>query len=338
MDGTIITQGSFTSTGASKIINIPQGTDWITVYNYSNAGAMGNNSVRFYWQNGMASGTGLREFKSGGTNALNMTVLASPNGFTPVDTSSNSLTASVAITAATNATTPVVSTASTAGLSVGSIIRLTNVIGAQDLSGYDYSISAVVANTSFTLAPTLANAPGAAGTGGSYRIVQWPPEFYPRHRFIVNALRPQDGGGVAGSTVFTTSIPSGYQVGQDVRVIVLSPFFSMTQINNTVGTITAINDALGTQTVTVNIDSSTFSAFTFPTAAQAAVPYTRAMLVPAGMDTATAIAASTNILSDATINQSVLGMLLPGGADAPGGANGNIMYWRAGHSQDVSTT
>lgn len=331
MDGTIITQGSFTSTGASQIIDIPQGAEWMRVFNYTNAGAQGNDSVEFYWQLGMADGTGLRYFKSGGGNGLNMLTMANPDGFTLVDTSANPVGNAVAITATSNVVRPIVSTASTAGLVAGDVVRLTNVTGAEDLSGYDFTIDTIVANTSFRIAGALANAPGAAGVSGFYRKIKFNPIFYPRHRFIVNVTR-------AAQAVVTLSIPSGYKVGQEVRFIIPSTFYGMTELNNLVGTITAVDDTVATQTITVNINTTAFTAFTFPTAAQAAVPYGKAMVVPAGMDTAAAIAAAADILSDSTHNTSVRGMLLAGGGDSPAGANGDVMYWRAGHTDQVTNS
>ena len=86
MDGTIIGQGTFNAAYAganpnpgnasnqaasSQIIQIPSGADWVKVYNYTKAGQNGLTSVYFngtanasagteyYWQRGMAAGTGM---------------------------------------------------------------------------------------------------------------------------------------------------------------------------------------------------------------------------------------------------------------------------------------
>lgn len=329
MDGTILTQGSFTSTGASQIIDIPQEANWMRVLNFTNANAQGNDSTEFYWQLGMADGTGIRYFKTGGTDAMSVLALTNPNGFTPVDTSSNPVGNAVAITATSNVVRPIVSTANTAGLVAGDVVRLTNVTNAEDLSGYDFTIDTIIANTSFRIAGALANAPGAAGIAGFYRKIKFNPIFYPSIRFIVNVTQ-------AASAVVTLSIPSGYKVGQEVRFIVPSTFYGMTELNNLVGTVTAVNDAVATQTITVNINTTAFTPFTFPTAAQAVVPYGKAMVVPAGMDTATALALAADILSDSTRNTSVRGMLLAAGNDSPAGANGDVIFWVAGHSDQVT--
>jgi hypothetical protein len=331
MDGAIITQGGFTSTGATTIIQIPQGANWMRVINYTNANAQGNDSVRFTWQLGMAAGTGIREFKSAGGDGLSMLALVNPAGFTLVATSGNPLSTPVAVTASSNVVRPIVSTASTVGLSAGDMVKLTSMTGQEDLSGYTFTVDTVVANTSFRIASALATAPGAAATAGFWTKVKFDPLFYPRHRFIVNVTQ-------AASAVVTLSIPSGYKVGQEVRFIIPDARFGMVQLNNLVGIITAVNDAVATQTITVNIDTTAFTAFTFPTAAQAATAFSKAMVVPNGIDTATALAASANILSDATTNTGLIGMSLGGGSDAPAGLAGDVMYWIAGNSFSVTNT
>lgn len=151
MDGTILCQGSFRSFGSNttnntiaaanpNIVQIPSNADWMYVYDYSAFGAAGFNAatfqgttastaMRWYWQRGMAPGQALVEYKGNGVNSMNADVLVS-GGFTLYDPSNPNITpvlsAPVATTAVSNATRPVVSTGNTAGLSVGSIVRLSN--------------------------------------------------------------------------------------------------------------------------------------------------------------------------------------------------------------------
>lgn len=325
MDNTIIQQGRFTSDGTNKTLSIRSDVDWMMVYNYTNAGATGDDSVQFFWQRGMADGTGLRYFKSGGGNALNMTALASPNGFQLVDTAGNPNGARIVVSAGTNATQPVFSTANTAGLATGSIVRMDSLATAPDLNGFDFEIDTIVANTSFRMRYALANAPGSVSGAGFYRRIKFDPIFYPRRRFIVNITQ-------AAQAVVRTSVRHGYTVGQVVRFTV-PPFFGMVELDGLQGTIVATN---GAAEFTVDIDSSAFSAFTFVTAAQAANPFNWAQVAPLGEDTAAALDAGANLLGDATENEALLGMILPAGADAPGGATSDVMYWVAGKSFAVN--
>lgn len=318
---TAILQGKFTSDGATKLLSIRSDIDWMYVYNYTNAGATADDSVEFYWQRGMAALAGVRKFKSGGGNTLNETVMTT-TGFTVVDTSTNPLTAAVAITAGTNLTRPVYSTASTAGLVDGDVVLLTGLTGQESMSGIEFQIGTIVANTSFKTEYAIATAPGAAATAGFWRKVKWDPIYYPRRRFVANIT-------AAASAVVTCTVDHGLTVGQKVRMVVPA-VYGMTQMNGLQATITAVTAS----TFTTNIDSSAFTAFKFPL--PAIVPFSPALVVPFGEDTAQALSSAVNILGDATINQAFIGMILPGGADAPGGEANDVMYWRAGKSFSVT--
>lgn len=314
-------QGRFTSDGTTKLLSIRADADWMCVYNYTNAGATGDDSVKFYWQRGMTDGTGLRYFKSGGGNALSLTTLASPNGFTPVDTSSNPLSAAIAISAATDATQPVFSTANTSDLVDGDVVLTTGLTGQENLAGFEFKIDNVVSNTSFSMANAIATTPGAAATAGNWRKVKWDPIYYPRRRFI------SDISAVANAVV-TCSADHGFTVGQEIRMNIPSEF-GMTEMDGLLATITAVTAS----TFTTDIDASAFTAFKFPL--PAIVPFTFAQAVPVGQNTAQSLSSSVDILADAADNQSIIAMSLPVGADAPGGASGDVMYWFAGRSFSV---
>src|SRR5271157_3470335 len=107
MDYTIIGQGTFT-VGSSVVpvnINLPSGVDWMKVYNFTQAGinGAGNTGVEFYWQRGMAAGSGIVKYKT----AAGVAVLSEDTyvslGFTPFDSSLQTPGAAVALTAITAA-------------------------------------------------------------------------------------------------------------------------------------------------------------------------------------------------------------------------------------------
>jgi hypothetical protein len=126
------------------------------------------------------------------------------------------------------------------------------------------------------------------------------------------------------------SVTHGFTVGQAVRIKVPAAY-GMTEIDNLIGNITAISTA--NNTITVDIDSSTFTAFAFP--ATADVPFTPALVVPVGMD---ATGSTANSLDDATDNVSFLGIELGAGIDGPAGSSSDVIYWRAGKSFSVSNS
>jgi hypothetical protein len=332
MATTIASSGTFTSTGATVTLNLRSDLDWIRVYNQTAAGTAGGGTdlpFEFFFQRGMAAGTGLQWTKldTVANDPVTVSLLTAPNGFTLVDTSASPFGAAVATTAYTNVVRPIVSTGSTAGLVTGSIVRLYGIVNGQAINGMDFAIDTIVANTSFRIASALATAPGIAGGAGFYRIVNYDPIYYPPFRYITNITS-------AASAVVTLSVPSQYQVGQEVTFVVKDPNAGMVEIDGLTGTITAVTDTVATQTITVDIDTTAFTAFTFPTTAQAAGGVNRPIVIPAGMDTAQALTSSVNILSDAMVNQAILGVRLAGGAAAgaaagPAGAAGDVMFWNA---------
>src|SRR3990167_6550357 len=338
--GTLIQQGKFTSDGTNKTISIRSDFDYIEVVNETALiQATADLAYQFSWQRGQTDGRGNVWTKLGNVANDPVTVaqIAANGGFVLVDTSGQPLGTAVVVSAATNATELVFSTATTTGLSDGTVVRIQNMNEQVNLNGYDFSIDTIVASTSFKMAAPLATAPGVAETtGGTYRIVNHDPLFYPRFRYIANIT-------AANPCVVTTTVVSGYAVGQKVRVIVPESSqsgvsdYGMVEINGLEGTITAVNDAVGTQTVTLDIDSSGFTAFTFPTAAKAAVTaLTRAILVPSAMNVGYARAQSVDELSDARTNTSLIGVKLIGGASGPGGASSDVMYWRAWRAEKVT--
>lgn len=312
-DLTLIQSGSFTSTGQNITINLRPGTNYMKVWN-STAIAATTASVGFVWEWNLGMG-GIEYQENAGQTAVN--ILPRPNDFIPVDTSVYTAGAPVAITATTNVVRPIVSTGSTAGLNTGSVVRLTNVTGALNLASYDFSIDTIVANTSFRIANALANNPGSAGTAGFYRIIPNPPLFYPPRRFIVNITR-------AAQAVVTTAIDHGLTVGQAVRFRLWPDEnnWGMNEIDGLIGNIVAVTAS----TFTVDIDTTSFSTFTFPPAT--AYPFTRAQVVPVGEE-ANANQSDPNLLNDATVNIGIIGMTLVAGANSPGGQVGDVMYWQA---------
>lgn len=329
-NGTIIQQGFFTSTGAPVTLNIRSGVDWIETTNYTQivAGTVGV-GYQFMWQAGMPNGSSIETQANGAGTATNL--IPGTGGFTIVDSSTNMLGAAIATTAATNATRPVVSTASTAGLAAGNVVRIYNnaTIGAAGqpaLQGMDFSIDTIVANTSFRIANILANAPGAAGTAGFYRKVNFPSIFYPRNRFIVNITQ-------AVQAVVTTSVDHLLTVGQEVRFNVPvnsqgTALYGMSQINGLLGSIVAVTAS----TFTVDIDTTTFTAFQIPTAAQIGPSaFTQPQVIPVGENSVIA----PNNLDDATVNTAFIGVVLDAGADAPAGIAADVIYWKAGKSFNV---
>jgi len=316
----------------------------------------------------MAAGTGIVEYKASASGVLSGDTLVS-GGFTLYDPSGQSQGAqpllgnAVATTASTNVTRPVVSTGNTAGILVGTVVRMSNT-AQTDVNGVDMVVGAVTANTSFTLLTAtnpLATAPGLIGGAGFYRIVNTNPLFYPRRRYVVKITQ-------AVNAQVSTSVAHGYCAGQVVR-FEIPAVSGMIQLNATPAnnylpvTILSVVDDYN---FTINIDTTAFTAFTWPTSSPNQLPVAFPSVTPVGEDTANALVnlnaqvptiggqqifnTNTGILSDSTVNTGYLGMILGNGGNGlelttpilgPSGslawsagnvATGDTMYWVAGKS------
>lgn len=340
----IIQSGTFTqaATAVNKRINIRSDFDTIRVWNWSNIGTTGGAvdlGVEFYYQRGMASGQGVAILKQDNAAAdpLTMSQLAANTGFIILDTTGSPLApvnlvgGANEVTAISTAAIPVATNSGTNGLVAGDIVRLYTVTNAGQLNSFDFTVGYnTLSSTTFSL-DYMAQL-GVAGTTAAWRRIKWDPIYYPRARYITKASSS------GSSTVVTLSVTHGYKVGQQVRFIVPA-IYDMVELDGLQGTITAINTTTTSgNTITVDIDSSSFTAFAFPSAADFVADgdtFSKAMVVPIGIDTAQAIASSVNELSDATTNEGFIGIELVAGVTSPGGSDSDVMYYVAEKSDIV---
>lgn len=320
-------QGYFTADGNAHILSIRSDVDYIEVENLTKSTTPVNGTgVRFRWQRGMPQGYAIQD-ATNGAGAITTTVLTS-NGITLINTADpQTPSALLTGTTITNAAPPVASSAGTGSLANGNIVEVINSTGAPQLNGYQFTVDTVVANTSFNLAYMIA--PGNATTAFTYRFFQFNPMFYPRRRLITNITR-------ATQAVVTLSVTHGYTVGQ-YMVFNIPTQFGMTQLNGLRGKIVAINTT--TNTITVDIDTSAFTAWTFPTATVAAAPFTPAQVIPFGdgLDVSQPLQTSAT-LAGATQNTAILGVALGAGANGPAGIASDQIFWRAWKASQLQTT
>ena len=359
MDGTILGQGTFT-VGASvtqQIIQIPSNADWVEVKNYTQAGTAGvaapnTKGVEFYWQRGMASGTGMVKYYGNGGQVVSGDTLVS-GGFTAYDPSLQTQGASVALTALTAAGPAVVTTGSTAGLRAGSVVRFNTLDNSPYIGGIDFTVGrGTLTGTTFSV-DYLNLTGGVAPTSGFWKVLNYDPLFYPRRRTITNIT-------AATSAVITLSVDHGFTVGQEVRLQLRggsAVWGNYSALDNQQVTITAVNVATGFGNNTITVDYDTTGFGTFLTSFLALTnPYTPAEVIPFGEDTATALSSisqqtpqiggqqifgtNTGILADATVNTGFMGMILGTGGDGlalttnitgpAGAAASDKVYWKCG--------
>jgi hypothetical protein len=258
----------------------------------------------------MAAGSAYYDVGSG-ANSILTSKYTSTGGFTFIADSGNQTPgAQLSGSALSSAAPGVVSSANTSTLGNGNIVRMYNTTGILQISGMDFTVSAVTANSVFSLAyldTTQTNL--TAGSTSNYRIIPFNPRYYPSRRFIT------DIGASSGSSIITLSVTHGYTVGQAVRIYVPSNFGSGTSpfISGSVpstartATITAIGaaDTSGfTNTITVNVNSAAYT-WGWPTSASFATGSQVAFVEPVGE---AATVPYQNLLDDATYNQSFSGI------------------------------
>jgi hypothetical protein len=292
--------GTFTSTGVVENIALPSGYTEFEMTNITDMGSAGAITpvMKAWGTSSMADGSGIFATKTNGAATIAIPTTTTTNGFTFVDDSSTEAfgAANSTITAITNASPPVVSLTSTAGLQAGDDIILYGTTGALQLAGTVYTIDTIVANTTLNLA-YVGTAPGSAATAGTLRRVPFHDSFLPAGRFITAIT-------AATSAVVTLSVTHQFVAGMSVRFSIPDDW-GMVEMDGLLGNITAVNTT--TNTITVDIDSSGFTAFAYPSSATAGAGVEVAQVIPVGE---TANDTYANSLDDATNNQTFRGVIV----------------------------
>lgn len=293
--------GTFTTDATPSPVNIslPSGYDYIEILNLSDFGstAANTNVVRARGYASLPAGYASYNTKTNGAATLAIETMTTTGGFTFIsDSASTALGTPVTnVTAISRANPAVVSTVTP--VANGSVVRMYGTTGMLQISGYEFTTAGYIAGTSFTLAYLNDSAWAADATAGSFVTVPFDPRFYPRRRFITAIT-------AANPAVVTLSVTHGFAVGEKVRMVVPSAY-GMTQMNGLLATITAINTT--TNTITLDVDASAFTAFAFPTSAVAATGVTPAMVVPVGATVEYPYGVYP-VQIDATLNQSFNGV------------------------------
>lgn len=323
-------QGSFTADGNAHLINIPSDVDFMEVENLTRIITPQNGTgVKFRWMRGFAAASAIQE-KTDGAGVMTIGQITT-NGFTLVNTADPQVPGPLLSgSAISGATPPIVTSANTGTLANGDIVEIINWAGAHQFDGYQFSVDTVTVNTSFRLpyAPTIV----ATASSGNYRVIKYQPMFYPRRLFISSISQ-------ATSAVVVFTVTHNLTVGQYIVFGNIPSMYGMTQISGLRGLITAINTT--TNSVTVNIDTSGFTAFAFPlTATAAATAHNLPSAVPFadGPSSVSNPLGNQDVLDGATRNTAIRGMYLGAGANGPAGQNNDVIYWRAWKAEQIQTT
>lgn len=317
MDNTIIQQGKFTSDGNNKLINLRSDVDWMEVINKTKWEGLApalESGVRFEWQRGLANGEAIEYTKTLLANTLEAKFLSS-GGFTLIDPSASGAT--IVGTTISKASPPVCTTAAPHGLKENDEVIFTNLTNMQQLGGVIFTVGNV---TSTTFELKFFDTNTANFTAETAYTVQVIPYYSWNNGW--NYISSITTGATTQVQLTSNDASAAYQVGDVMRFNVESDF-GMTQINGKTAKVLSY-DAF-TNTYTVDLDSSSYSAFAWP--AVAAIPFVWPTVNKVGNENTSP--------TDATDNISTLSMQLEAGIHGPAGEHNDVIYWRAGKSFSV---
>ncbi len=329
MPFTILTGGSFTSTGAGVKINLPSSADYMEVLNVTKTAAANPNAVILskwfgakFGSGASPVGAGIRTVK---TTADLTSAYTAPAGFTYVTTSPVVEAQNAAAITGITAASPAVVSQTSHGHSDGDILQFYNTTGMLQIAGMNFQISTVNAND-YTLIGLRAAGFAAAATAGFTRRISKFAAVDPQFLFVTEIT--QDSQAVVRTSVDPTQY---YVVGMKVHFSV--PYsFGMYEMNQLTGKIVSMSAA--NYTMTVDIDTSAFNAFAFPASASSPTAPLFATLSPAGastqFDPLTNVQTGYNFqYQPFRTGQFTPYMYLAGGANSPAGATSDVINWTA---------
>jgi hypothetical protein len=301
---TQITTGSFVNVASTPFfLPIPNQIDEFRLVNLtmngvssgSTAGALTSTRITEaeFFPRYMKAGTAL--IKQNGTVSGILapvnTGYAAINGFTLYNSYSPTAYATVAVSSFTPGTTTVWTTGTAHGLQVGDTVRVYGLTSSPQFGGLRMTVITVGSTTTFT---TLLDSTGATTSVGFVQkvgnyLVADSTGVYPENRVIAKITN-------ANPMVVTLLVQQNYYVG-DVVTFEMPTAFGVPQLTNSISglpfqaTVIAANNAVGTQTVTLAVDSTNFGVFATNTSSgtnpthwplAASYPFTFPVMIPQG--------------------------------------------------------
>lgn len=304
----------------TKFLSLPFQPDWFESYIIGTSLSTGTNwasvanpgvvkSVK--WFRGMVDGTALALYNTAGA-ATDVATMVTTLGIAPYSSNPTLLGAPVAITGVSKAAAAVVAAAGHTFVD-GDVVLIRGTTAMLQVSTIPYVIANVVAGVSFTI-PVNSTGFANAGTAGFAQKVLFPDVYQPDLNYITNIT-------AANPAVVTLARNTTLAVGDEVRFII-PPEWGMVELNGRSGFVTAA----ATNSVSVAIDTSAMTAFSYTTSAIAATGVSFPQVVPIG-EIAGSFAGS---FADYGTQGLIIGSTVVG-------ANATYVAWKAGMSAKVYT-
>ena len=270
----VIDGGSFTSSVTAYQVALSDRPDLFWIRNRTAWGDdAAETSVESWWRRGMAAAAAQTTDQAVTTGALSSEAVTT-GGFTFIDTANPPTFAGLATTAITgSAGTFVVSMASTGSIAVGDWVRLFATTGELQIAGYTFEITAVTANVSITLGYMASSGITFAADATAGTVVKYiPNRMYPRWSYIANITQ-------AAQAVVSFTGGNDYTPGEILSFRVSSDF-GMLEMDKVQARVLSVTNSATVSSVTLDLDSSGFTAFAYPTSAVAAAGVSPAVAVP----------------------------------------------------------
>jgi len=364
--------GTFTSTGAAKVVNLPFQPDQVELWNYTAAGTPAQHGVPYaFWDSNMGQGFAYENVFNATPVLTTDTVIA--NGFSTFAAGSLlQYGPQLQISGITKAN-PAVVTVTAHGLVSGDVVILqglyqSSTTGMQQIAGIPFTVTVTGANT-FTI-PWNTNQSNYTAISGSpdgayVRKVLYPYLYFPGVSYI-SAIT------TGTTTTIDTTDAHNFVVGQEVAFRIPTAW-GTTQLNslpNSVipgspiyGYVVAVTDY---NTFVVNFNSTAYTAFNtnqpflsfageqFPQVVAVGDVNTGGVQISSGSQlypppysvpfgTTRVNTINGPAILGAYVNNTAQGFVIGAGAgtnDASSvlvGANGNVIYWRA-YLHDMNVT
>lgn len=248
-------------------------------------------AIKWEWDKSMPQGTAFGILQSSDGTTLQLPALTSyrlpGTGNVSVDAISSYSTAnpptfaSLTATAITgSAGTFVVSMSNTGTIAVGDSVRIVNPVGELQIGGNSFGVTAVTANTSITLGYMASSGITFAADATAAKIIKYiPGRYYPRERRIANITQG------ATPTVYFMQ-PNDFTPGENVyfrvptKITTANNGWGMQEMNNVVGRVLTVTNSATVSSITIDVNTSGFSAFSWPTSAVAGAGISPAVCGP----------------------------------------------------------
>lgn len=277
-----LAKGSFTATGHQQVINLPFQPDFVEIWNYTQWKTPANHGVfNAVWDNKLNdSGNNPTMIQLFNATPLPLTDTIQTNGISvfsaglalqygPVYQHTGSTDFAINKAAAAQITTTTNHNLVSGDVVVFSNLAQTSTTGMQQIAGIPFVVT-VTAATTFTIPwntnqsnYTAFNSATSTNNVGSYKQVLYPALYAPAVSMI-SAIT------TGATTTIALTMPGNYSVGQIVAFRVPS-IWGTTQLNSLpnvlipgspiYGIVTAVSASLVAPTITVNINSTGYTAF-----------------------------------------------------------------------------